>query len=1245
MPGMDRQRVGGAQRNNQDHALVRWWHGSRWGRRATWAVGIVLLTWLAAWLGVPPLVKYGLQHVASEKLGRAVSVGQVDFRPWSLELTLDELALSAADGETPQLQVGRAHVNAGWQSLFRLGPVLDAVQIDEPVLTITHAGEGRYDVDDILRKLGGQPEAPASSPLAFALYNIELRGGRIEFRDTPKARVHQITDLQLSLPFIANLDSKREVKVVPHLAFQLNGSPFDSRTEATPFADDRQTQARFRLDDLDLAPYAAYLPAGFPVTLQSGRLGLDLRLAFTELPKTRLEISGQVEARQLVLKDRQGADLLALDGLRAQLAEVSPLQGSARIGSVVLDGPDLRVTRDAQGVLNLLRLASPAPAGEAVGDATPDGASQDGPGWTVALDQLAIERGTVHWDDAGVPGGAHARLGALQVQARQITWPVGRPLQFSGTAEVATRADPSAAAALLTVEGQADGRTARASVSLDGLDVAGLNPYLAQALRLRLAGRLSGSTEVDWSEPGLAVKVAKLELRQGVLACLAAQACGDAARLVKLPARTAATFDLLQVADAQVDLARRQADVGQLKLDGARALITRDEQGRWMVEHWLPQPHADAAPAARTDSGGRWDVHLGEIAVRQADLGYRDEATASPVAFAVSDLSLDLKDVSPLADRTARASPFQLSARIGAGRADPGRLVTGGTLALQPLAVNAKLSATRVPLHAVVPYVASALNIDIRRADTGFKGDVAFRQTAAGNDLRVSGDAMVDDFRSRTAAGTAPDGAPAGLAGIGGDADPLLNWKSLALQGIDVRLQPGRPLMVDVQRTSLSDFFARIVVQENGRLNLQDLFKPTEPASGDEAPAGDAPPVIRFGPVEVANGTVAFADRFIKPNYSADITQLTGQLSAFSSQAPEGQAQPLMADIALGGLVQGTATLDVTGRLNPLAQPLALDIAGHVTGLELPALSPYSVKYAGHGIERGKMSMDVNYKVLPDGQLTASNRLVLNQLAFGDQVEDAPASLPVRLATALLSDRHGVIDVNLPISGSLNDPAFSLGGLIFKAIANLIVKAVTAPFSLLAGALGGDGADASVVRFAPGVATLDEAAKASLDKVAQALADRPRLRMTVVGQADLGQEQAAWKQAQLQRMALAEKRRQAARAGGNPSQVAAVEAAEYPDLLRQVYRRADIQKPRNLIGLAKDIPVDQMEALLTASIAVPADAMNALAVARAVAVRDHLAGRGVPLDRLFLGAVKLGAPAGDGADGWVPQAQLTLAVN
>ena len=172
--------------------------------------------------------------------------------------------------------------------------------------------------------------------------------------------------------------------------------------------------------------------------------------------------------------------------------------------------------------------------------------------------------------------------------------------------------------------------------------------------------------------------------------------------------------------------------------------------------------------------------------------------------------------------------------------------------------------------------------------------------------------------------------------------------------------------------------------------------------------------------------------------------------------------------------------------------------------LELPPLSPYAVKYAGYGIERGKLSVDVRYAVQPDGQLTASNKLVLNQLSFGDKVDGAPNSLPVKLAVALLADRNGVIDLDLPISGSLNDPQFRIGPVIWKVITNLVVKAITAPFSLLANALGGGSSnELSTVAFAPGSGTLTDPAKAGLDKVAKALADRPALQLTVLGTANL----------------------------------------------------------------------------------------------------------------------------------------------
>jgi hypothetical protein len=392
-----------------------------------------------------------------------------------------------------------------------------------------------------------------------------------------------------------------------------------------------------------------------------------------------------------------------------------------------------------------------------------------------------------------------------------------------------------------------------------------------------------------------------------------------------------------------------------------------------------------------------------------------------------------------------------------------------------------------------------------------------------------------------------------------------------------------------------------------------------------------------MGPIAVVGGRVNYNDRFVKPNYSANLSELTGRLAAFSTEPPVPGQPPELAELTLQGRVEGTASLEISGKVNPLARPLALDVKAKVRDLELPPLSPYAIKYSGYGIERGKMSVDLAYVVQPSGELTASNKIVLNQLAFGEKVDGATASLPVKLAVALLADRNGVIDLDLPVSGSVNDPQFSLGGVIWKGISNLIVKAVTAPFALLASA-GGGGGELSRVEFAPGVATLDASARESLDKVAKALADRPSLTLTVVGESRLDRERDAWKKERLAQFVRAEKRRQAIAAGSATQSDVSVSEAEYPVLLKEVYRRADIVKPKNVVGLAKDLPPAEMEALLLASITIADDAMQQLAVRRGVAVRDYLAARSIPAERLFLGAPRTASD--DTA--WTPHADLKL---
>jgi uncharacterized protein involved in outer membrane biogenesis len=255
----------------------------------------VLTLWVLGWLAVPPLLKHQVQKIASEKLGRTVTLGAVDFKPWSMELTLSDLAVATADGKADQVRIQRIYMDGELQSLVRMAPVVDAITVDGPVARLTHLGGGHYDIDDILKKLAPPPDQPPSEPAQFALYNLALNGGSFDFIDNAVGKTHTVRDLRLGVPFLSNLGSRREVFTDPLLAFRLDGSAFDSSARTTPFAQTRKTDASLKLQALDLSPYLGYLPPGLPVHLKSAVLDLDVKLAFEQNPAPAVRLSGAVQ--------------------------------------------------------------------------------------------------------------------------------------------------------------------------------------------------------------------------------------------------------------------------------------------------------------------------------------------------------------------------------------------------------------------------------------------------------------------------------------------------------------------------------------------------------------------------------------------------------------------------------------------------------------------------------------------------------------------------------------------------------------------------------------------------------------------------------------------------------------------------------------------------------------------------------------------------------------------------------------
>jgi hypothetical protein len=376
---------------------------------------------------------------------------------------------------------------------------------------------------------------------------------------------------------------------------------------------------------------------------------------------------------------------------------------------------------------------------------------------------------------------------------------------------------------------------------------------------------------------------------------------------------------------------------------------------------------------------------------------------------------------------------------------------------------------------------------------------------------------------------------------------------------------------------------------------------------------------VRIGKIALRGGSVNFSDFFIRPNYTVMLTSVAGGVTEMTP-AKAG-------DVELRGRIHQTAPLEIAGKVNALAKDLYVDLKASARDIELSPMTPYAVKYAGYGIEKGKLSLKLSY-LIENRKLAAENNVYLDQLTFGERVESPTATqLPVLLAVALLKDRNGVIDINLPISGSLDDPEFSLGGIIIKVFVNLIVKAVTAPFALL-GSMFGGGEELAYVEFDPGSATLDAEDEAKLKTLATALTERPGLKLDASGRAVPDADRDALKRVALDRQVKAAKLKDT---GGKAADAAAldevtVEPKEYEKYLAAAYRAAKFDRPRNAIGMLKELPVPEMEQLMLANAQVSEDDLRLLASARAQAAKDWLVEAGkIPAERVFIVAPHLGA--------------------
>jgi hypothetical protein len=392
-----------------------------------------------------------------------------------------------------------------------------------------------------------------------------------------------------------------------------------------------------------------------------------------------------------------------------------------------------------------------------------------------------------------------------------------------------------------------------------------------------------------------------------------------------------------------------------------------------------------------------------------------------------------------------------------------------------------QVEASRLNLTAVQSYVQQVAALTMHSGELNMKGEFGYAERADSHfPITFKGDVLVADLRTT---------------------DQVINqdfvkWQQVAITGIDLSDRK-----LDIQSIVAKEPYARVVIESDKSLNVAKVMQPASVAKeggGAKAPSGTsgtdktsaASLPIKIRKVTFIDGSANFADYSIQPSFATGILGLNGEVSGMSSD-PKSRAK-----VKLQGKVDRYAPVEVSGEVNLLAAAKYSDLSMSFRNIELTTFNPYSGKFAGYNISKGKLSTDMHYKVA-ERKLDATHHIVLDNLEFGEKTDSKDAApIPLKLGVALLKDRQGIIDLNLPVAGTLDDPKFRLGPILWKAFLGLVTKIVTAPFAAL-GTLFGGGEDLAFVDFPAGSAVLDPTETAKLNNLSKALVDRPQLRLNV----------------------------------------------------------------------------------------------------------------------------------------------------
>ena len=1129
------------------------------------------------------------------------------------DLAVDDLRKS------PVVRLQALEVEVASAEPFAKKVHLARIAMQSPKLTVRREKTGTTNLETLLPTQappakGSQPAAPAKAPepapagQAFVLDidRIELSDGGVFFTDlsTPTPFKARLEPISLGVNQFSN---RRDAKT--SYALSLGTEARESITvEGTLSVDPLAADGVAEVKSVPLKRYAPYYAERVLFDIESGRLDLSARYHYAQAdggPEIRASDIA-VTLNALGLRRRgESQDFVQIPSFAIKGTTIDLTQARVTVGAIATQQGAIKVVRLPNGEFDLQKLLPPPAPADAPQPAPVKAQAGPKPAeskpWVVTLERLSLDQYAVTLEDRTLPQPVTLLAEQIKLTGENLSTAKGVTGKL-GLALVLDKATTLSSTAAVSL----DPLRAQGSLELSGLPLKQYAPYYQDRILFDIAdGELDLATNFEYAQKDAAPD-AKLSGLAVSLKALRLKGRKEQDEFLSVPA--------FAIRNTGVDLAERQLVVGELSTQGGMIRVKRSRNGEINLLKLVPPAPAlaaspPAAPAAAPEKP--WVVRLEAAAIEGYAIQVEDAVPAEPVTLSAEEIALKAIGFSL---QKGESGTLALSMRIN----QTGTLKTEGSVGLSPLRADLAVTIQGIDLRPVQPYFTDRVKIVITDGSLSAAGRLALAPDEAGElHLGYKGETSLNQFASIDKR----------------EAQDFLRWDSLALHEIDAGVNPFR---FRAKSVALSQFFARVLVRPDGTVNLQDILEkgeaPAEPRAGDSPKAGGRAPVkpapapapapppapaqnpIKIEQVTLQGGRVSFSDASVKPSYTATMVEIGGRVSGLSSEPGT------LADLDLRGKLENYAPLEITGKINPLGESLYADIRARFKDMDLSPLTPYSGKYVGYTIEKGKLAFDLKY-LIDKRKLESQNVISVDQFTFGDKVDSPQATrLPVKLAIALLKDRNGLIRLDIPVTGSLDDPQFSIWRIVFQIIGNLIVKAVTSPFALL-GSLFGGGEELSQIEFDYGSAAVAGPNLDRVAKLAKALRERPGLRLDIHGYVDAERDRDALLRELFTRKLQAQKVLDQSRRGGPrvPLEQVKIEQAEYAKYLKLAYDFERFPKPRTGLGLVRDLPPAEMEKLMLTHVQVTEDDLRALASQRARAILDALTQPGeIDPERIFI---------------------------